>query len=304
MRAVQTRSALGVAIKPLFVQESNLGLKLFLGLLLVGALLFADLRYSGLANVRSALDTLLTPIYLVADIPSAIDDWQENTIRSRSRLLEDNDRLRRENLVLQGRSQQLASLQADNARLRTLLNSTALLRDDVLVSEIIGVSPDPVRHQLVLDKGAEAEVYEGQPLIDAQGLMGQVVEVGATTSRVLLVTDARHSVPVQVNRNGVRAVAEGVGSLDELAVRHVTATTDIQVGDLLVTSGLGGRFPIGYPVAVVSQVERNPGEAFASITAQPTAALDRARHVLLVFSGPPDLINEEPATPLVDIVRE
>lgn len=252
----------------------------------MAVLLVADLRYSGLATLRSGIDALLTPVYLIADIPSAIGDWQDSTIRSRQRLVEDNDRLRRENLVLQGRSQQLASLQADNARLRALLNSTALLRDDVLVSEIIGVSPDPVRHQLVLDKGAEANVYMGQALIDAEGLMGQVVEISATTSRVLLITDSTHSVPVQVNRNGVRAVAEGVGSLDQLAVQHVTATTDIQVGDLLVTSGLGGRFPIGYPVAMVSGVERNPGEAFAQISATPTAALDRVRHVLLVFSGP------------------
>jgi rod shape-determining protein MreC len=274
-------------IKPLFIQESNLGLRLFLALLLVAALLWADLRYSGLATVRSAIDTALTPIYLIADIPSLIGDWQDNTIRSRQRLLEDNDRLRRENLVLQARSQQLSSMQADNARLRTLLNSTALLRDDVLVSEIIGVSPDPVRHQLVLDKGAEAGVYLGQPLIDAQGLIGQVVGVGMTTSRVLLVTDSTHSVPVQVNRSGVRAVAEGMGSLDQLAVHHVTATTDIQAGDLLVTSGLGGRFPIGYPVAIVSAVERSPGEAFARIIATPTAELDRARHVLLVFSRSP-----------------
>ncbi|MDP5053625.1 MAG: rod shape-determining protein MreC [Congregibacter sp.] len=280
---------MGAAIKPLFIQESNLGLRFVLGLLLAGILLLADLRYSGLANLRSAVDTALTPIYMIANIPSALDAWQDNNIRSRQRLLEDNDRLRRENLVLQGRSQQLSSMQADNARLRALLNSTALLRDDVLVSEIIGVSPDPVRHQLVLDKGAEAEVYLGQPLIDSQGLMGQVVEVGLTTSRVLLITDPTHSVPVQVNRNGVRAVAEGMGSLDQLAVHHVTATTDIQVGDLLVTSGLGGRFPIGYPVASVSAVERNPGEAFAQITATPTAALDRARHVLLVFSRTPVL---------------
>ncbi len=257
-----------------------------LGALLVAVLLAADLRYSGLETARSVIDTLLTPVYLIADIPTMISNWQDDNIRSRSRLLDDNDRLRRENLVLQGRTQQLASLQADNTRLRALLNSTALLRDDVLVGEIIGVSPDPVRHQLVLDKGAEVDVYLGQALIDADGLMGQVVEVSSTTSRVLLVTDPTHSVPVQVNRNGVRAVAEGVGSLDELAIHHVAATTDIQQGDLLVTSGLGGRFPFGYPVAVVSEVQRNPGEAFARISARPTAALDRARHVLLVFGGP------------------
>lgn len=265
--------------------------------MLVATLLLADLRYSGLATVRSGIDTLLTPVYLIADIPSTIGDWQDEHIRSRARLLEDNDRLRRENLVLQGRSQQLASLQADNARLRALLNSTALLRDDVLVAEVIGVSPDPVRHQLVLDKGAEADVYVGQALIDAAGLMGQVVEVGSTTSRALLITDPTHSVPVQVNRSGVRAVAEGVGSLDQLAIRHVAATTDIQAGDLLVTSGLGGRFPIGYPVAIVASVERNPGEAFAQITAAPTAAMDRARHVLLVFRGPED---DAPLDPIRD----
>ncbi len=257
-----------------------------LGAFLIAALLAADLRYSGLATFRSVVDTALTPVYWIADIPRSLGAWQDRTIRSRSRLLEDNDRLRRENLILQGRSQQLASLQADNARLRALLNSTALLRDDVLVTEIIGVSPDPVRHQLVLDKGAEAEVYGGQPLIDANGLVGQVIEVSSTTSRVLLITDPTHSVPVQINRNGVRAVAEGVGSLDQLAIHHIAATTDIQPGDLLVTSGLGGRFPIGYPVAVVAAVERNPGEAFARITATPTAALDRIRHVLLVFAEP------------------
>ncbi|MEL7043542.1 MAG: rod shape-determining protein MreC [Pseudomonadota bacterium] len=283
-------------MKPLFIKESHLGTKLALAFTLVAILLVADLRYNGLAGLRSVVDTGLTPVYWIADIPSAISSWRDNTIRSRSRLIDDNDRLRRENLVLQGRSQQFASLQADNARLRALLNSTALLRDDVLVTEIIGVSPDPARHQFILDKGFEADVYEGQALIDASGLMGQVFEVGTTTSRVLLITDPTHSVPVQINRNGVRAVAEGVGSLDQLTIHHVAATTDIRVGDLLVTSGLGGRFPIGYPVAQVNAVERRPGEAFARVTAMPTAELDRVRHVLLVFGeARPQAVVEEVA---------
>ena len=251
---------------------------------MIVGLLVADLRYSRLETARSLLDTLLTPVYIVADIPSALARWQDRHLRSRSRLMEDNDQLTRENLVLKGRLQQMASLQANNARLRTLLNSSALLRDDVLVAEVIGVAPDPVRHQLLLDKGRGDDVYSGQPLIDADGLLGQVIEVSRFTSRVLLITDATHSVPVQVNRNGVRAVAEGTGSLDLLEVHHVAATTDISEGDLLVTSGLGQRFPIGYPVATVSRVDRDPGQAFARIEARPAAALDRARHVLLVFA--------------------
>ena len=251
------------------------------------ALLVVDLRYNSLDTSRALLDTVLSPIYWVADIPGRIGDWQEEHIQSRGTLQEENERLRRENLLLQGRSHQMASLQADNARLRALLNSTALLRDDVLVAELIGVSPDPVRHQVVLNKGEQDGVYLGAPLIDADGLMGQVVEVNEMTSRVLLITDATHSIPVQVNRNGVRAIAEGVGVLDSLEIRHVAATTDIRDGDLLVTSGLGGRFPVGYPVAEVARVERDPGQPFARIFARPSAALDRSRHVLLVFRTNP-----------------
>lgn len=252
---------------------------------MVIGLITADLRYNSMATTRSVLDTLGAPIYWVADLPLRVRDWAEEHIQSRVELLEARERLARENLVLQGRSQQMASLQAENVRLRALLNSSALLRDDVLVAELVGVSPDPMRHLLVLDKGEQDGVFVGQPLIDADGLMGQVVEVTTASSRALLITDATHSIPVQINRNGVRAIAEGTGSLGSLEIHHVSATTDIQLGDLLVTSGLGGRFPEGYPVAVVSEIERDPGRTFARVLARPSAALDRSRHVLLVFSA-------------------
>lgn len=252
---------------------------------MVVGLITADLRFNALQTTRSVLDTIGAPVYWVADLPARLGIWGNSQVRSRAELLEENERLGRENLVLQGRSQQMASLQAENVRLRALLNSSALLREDVLVAELIGVSPDPVRHQLVLSKGEKDGVFVGQPLIDADGLMGQIVEVSAGSARALLITDATHSIPVQVNRNGVRAIAEGTGSLGVMEIHHVSATTDIQTGDLLVTSGLGGRFPEGYPVAVVSQVERDPGEAFARVLASPSAALDRSRHVLLVFAA-------------------
>jgi rod shape-determining protein MreC len=251
-------------------------------------LIIADLRYSRLETTRSVLDTLGAPLYWVAGMPTRLWHTGKVQIQSRAGLLEENERLSRENPILQGRSQQMVALLAENVRLRGLLNSVAMLRDDVLVAELIGVSPDPVRHQLVLDKGDEDDVFVGQPLINADGLMGQVVEVSAATSRALLITDATHSIPVQVNRNGVRAIAEGTGSLGALEIRHVSATTDIQVGDLLETSGLGGRFPSGYPVAVVTEIERDPGKMFAHVVARPSAALDRSRYVLLVFSTQAD----------------
>ncbi len=262
-------------------------MRLVLAVLVISGLIVADLRFNALQGTRSMMEVVAAPIYWVADLPTRVNDWRETHLVSRSELLERNDRLQRENLVLQGRSQQMASLQAENIRLRALLNSSALLRDDVLVAELIGVAPDPVRHQLVLNKGEQDGVFVGQPLIDADGLLGQVIEVSPINSRVLLITDATHSIPVQVNRNGVRAIAEGSGTLTSLIIRHVSATTDIEEGDLLVTSGLGGRFPVGYPVAVVDSVERDPGEAFARVSATPSAALDRSRHVLLVFTTAP-----------------
>jgi rod shape-determining protein MreC len=256
-----------------------------LAAVIIVGLIFADLHYNKLQTGRAFLDGLATPVYWVASLPTRFTEWTDTNIQSRSQLLEDNERLQRENLILQGRSLQMASLQGENVRLRKLLNSTALLRDDVLVAELVGVSPDPERLQLILNKGQSDGVFVGQPLIDADGLMGQVVAVSGTSSRALLVTDITHSVPVRVNRNGVRAIAEGTGALGSLEIRHVATSTDIREGDLLVTSGLGGRFPEGYPVGVVTEVERDTGEAFAHVVAVPSAALDRTRHVLLVFKA-------------------
>ncbi len=262
---------------------------------MVVCLITADLRFNSLAQTRAVLDNLAAPVTWIADIPASLGAWRDTHIRARRQLLEDNQRLHRENLLLQGRSLQMASLQAENTRLRGLLNSTAMLRNDVLVAELIGVSPDPVRHQLVLNKGARDGVYVGQPLIDADGLMGQIIDVGELTSRVLLLTDQTHSLPVQVNRNGIRAIAEGTGSLDALEIQHISATTDIQEGDLLVSSGLGGRFPVGYPVGEVVLVQRDPGQPFARVIARPSAALNRSRHVLLVFIEAPE--EPVPAAP-------
>lgn len=247
-------------------------------------LIFIDHRFHWLKPVRYSLSVLVAPVQLLADIPSRMVEWSSESVRSRSSLEEENARLQSEVLVLNRRVQKLASTVAENTRLKELMNASDMLDDQVLIGEIIGVDPDPYRHEVIVSKGSEDGIYEGQAVLDAEGLMGQVVEVGMFTSRVLLITDTTHGVPVHVNRNGVRAIAVGSGDLDRLKLIHVPGTADIVRGDLLVSSGLGGRFPKGYPVGVVTEVERKQGQPFLIVSAQPMANLDRSRHVLLVFS--------------------
>jgi rod shape-determining protein MreC len=247
-------------------------------------LIFAGQRYNIMQRFESQLSVVAAPFYWLADIPSQISIWGSNNLRSFSSLVEENERLQSESLLLKAQVQKLASLEAENIRLRELLNSSAILDDSVLVAELIGISPDPLKHEIIVNKGEKDDVYVGQPVIDALGLMGQIVEVGPLQSRVLMITDSSHALPVQVNRNGVRSVAEGMGLYHELVLQHVAATTDIKVGDLLVSSGLGQRFPVGYPVAIVTEVTVDPGQSFAIVKARPSAALNRSRHVLLVFS--------------------
>lgn len=256
--------------------------------MLLGAIalffIVAAQRYDWFSKTESAVSVVATPFYWVTELPSRFMDWVGDSWRGRQTLMDENEQLRAESLLLKAKVQKLAALEAENVRLRELLNSSALLDDSVLVAELIGVSPDPRHHEIIINKGQSDGVYVGQPVLDAVGLMGQVIMVGPLHSRVLLITDATHALPVQINRNGVRSVAEGAGQYYELELQHVAATTDIKVGDLLVSSGLGGRFPAGYPVAVVSEVIIDPGQPFATVTATPSAALTRSRHVLLVFT--------------------
>ena len=238
-------------------------------------------------SLKSKAADFSAPFYWVSDIPARAGDWADNGMMPRAKLLQENEALRTELLVHKRKLQKMASLVAENVRLRQLLNSAELLEDRVIIAELIGVAPDPSIHKVILNKGSADGVYVGQAMVDAHGLMGQVVHVGSYSSQVLLITDTTHALPVQINRNGVRLVAEGIGSLYQLAVRHVASTVDVKVGDMLVSSGLGQRFPIGYPVAEVTEVRVNPGKPFAYVVARPMAEMNRSRHVLLVFDQPP-----------------
>ncbi|AMR68657.1 rod shape-determining protein MreC [Aquipseudomonas alcaligenes] len=243
-----------------------------------------DARFEVLQPLRSQLGLIVEPTYRVARLPMTL--WEEATqqIASRSELMAENEKLKAEGLLMQGRLQKLATLTEQNVRLRELLNSAALVEEKVLVTELIGVDPNPFTHRILIDKGEKDGVFLGQPVLDARGLMGQVVEIMPYTARVLLLTDTNHSIPVQVNRNGLRAIATGTGNPERLELRHVADTADIKEGDLLVSSGMGQRFPAGYPVATVNEVIHDSGQPFAIVRAVPTAALNRSRYMLLVFT--------------------
>ena len=261
-----------------------MGVRLLVLVVLSVALMVVDARFTLLKPVRSQMSLVLMQTYWVTDLPQRLIQGVASQFGSRTELVAENEKLKTENLLLQGRMQKLAALTEQNVRLRELLNSSALVNEKVEVAELIGMDPNPFTHRIIINKGERDGVVLGQPVLDARGLMGQVVELMPNTSRVLLLTDTTHSIPVQVNRNGLRAIASGTGNPERLELRHVADTADIKVGDLLVSSGLGQRFPAGYPVATVKEVIHDSGQPFAIVRAVPTAALNRSRYLLLVFS--------------------
>jgi len=248
------------------------------------ALMWVDGISPWLQPVRYITGYLLALPQQIAVVPGEVSEWFSESSSTRQELMAENKQLAARNLVLELRSQRLAAMEAENTELRELLSASEQVDDRVLVTSVIAVDPDPFSQQILINKGGEDGVFIGQPILDAHGLLGQVIDVMPYSARVLMIADSNHAIPVQVNRNGVRAIAVGTGSLDELELIYVPNTADIKKDDLLVSSGLGGRYPRGYPVAVVTSVENIPGKSFAVVKARPSAQLDRSRHLLLVFS--------------------
>lgn len=246
--------------------------------------MWVDHHYQWLKPVRYYLGYVLAPSQQIAVLPHSAGSWLDSTAINQKQLVKENQQLQARNLVLEYRSQRLATLEAENRELRELLNASKRVDDQVLATAIIGVSPDPYNLQLTINKGGHDGVFLGQPVLDASGLMGQIIDVMPYSASVLLIADANHAMPVQNNRNGVRAIAEGTGSIDQLELIYVPKTADIVEGDLLVSSGLGSRYPKGYPVAKVTSVENIPGLPFAKIMAKPSARLVSSQNLLLVFS--------------------
>ena len=233
-------------------------------------------------QVRSVMLSLATPIYVIAEAPYTLYEFAADISTDRQSLLQQREQLSAKLLRLEEGQQRVLFLQAENARLRQLLGSKAQLPSQATIAEIIGVPPDPDRAAVILDKGQDDGVQPGQAVVDAQGLFGQVVDVSSSTSWVILITDRKHAIPARNNRTGVRMIVGGIGVSDRLVLEDLPASTDVQDGDLIETSGLGGRFPPGYPVGTVASVEATQDSPYLQASLTPTAALLKVGHVLVI----------------------
>lgn len=243
----------------------------------------ADHWLNGLGRARTAIAAIVYPAQHAAGAVAAHYRQVSSALSARDALLEENETLRRERLLMRSRLQRLDSLRAENQRLKTLMGVAAAAPGRTMAAELTGIALDPFRRQVAISKGLREGVYRGQPLIDADGVMGQVIHVGPFSSTVLLITDANHSMPVQLNRNGLRSIAVGVGRNDALLLEYLPVNADVRVGDLVVSSGLGGRFPGGHPVGEVASITHTPGEPFFNVSVTPAARFEQNREVLLVW---------------------
>jgi rod shape-determining protein MreC len=254
--------------------------------LLALALIIVDKRYANLVKIRQFLSVVAYPVQVAVASPFEGWHWFRDSITTRDALRADKTKLEAELRVAQFRLQRYEALEAETVRLRALRDSTAGVTDRFVIGDVMNVDLDAFRERVLVDKGASDGIYVGQAVLDSGGVFGQVARVGQLTSEVILVSDAAHAIPVQINRNGLRTVAVGTGDTNRLKLPYLPTSADVVAGDLLVTSGLGGGFPAGYPVGTISEVKRDPAQSLADVDVKPAAALNRSSELLFVWLKP------------------
>ncbi len=267
----------------MFKRNSLLGLRAIIWIVVSLILLITSDQVSYVKQLRMMLNVVVAPLQYMVDMPIQWSRQLSSNFITQQELLEENAQLRARQLLLEARLQKLLAIEQDNAQLKQLLSSSTVINGKIVVGQLLAISLDPAIQQVVIDKGKNSAIYIGQPVLDAFGVMGQVIEVSPLSSQILLVTDTRSAVPVQDTRSGVRAIAAGLGYSNQLTLLHVPDTSDIAVGDVMVTSGLGQRFPYGYPMGVIKSVNKRTGDGFANVIIQPSAHVDRSRQVILVW---------------------
>ena len=275
----------------IFTRGPSLNNRLALALTMSVVLMFLDFRLDAFSSSRVFLNSLMSPIQYLANLPGQLLDVSAQRLTSRQALIAENEQLTNRLLLMSEKLQRFEVLERENAQLRRLLD--APVRQDMrkMVAELMAVDNTPYSQQIVINKGAIDGVFLGQAILDERGIVGQVMEVGTTNSRVVLISDVTHSIPVRSVRNNARFIASGGGVIDELFLEHVAHSTDVEVGDVLVSSGLGDVFPEGYPVAEVTEVVRDESRPFAQVTVLPLARLNRLKYLLILW--PNGVENEE-----------
>ena len=257
-----------------------------------------DHRYQHLQVVRSSIATAIYPLQYLAHVPSAIGEWLAENLAHRNDLIKENESLHEQALFNQAKLQRLALLESENARLRQLLDSPATPSNEkVLIGEILSVDLHPFKQLIAINKGTRHGVFEGQPLVGAKGIIGQVVEVFLLHSNALLISDPNHALLAESNRTNLRALLVGSGKVDRVQLKNVSSSADIRVGDLFQTSGLDGLYPPNYPIAEVTAITSHPGEAFLQVEARPLVDLDTIREVLLLWTSQINGKAEVPENP-------
>jgi len=291
-------------MQPLFLQGPSVILRTIILVVISIAVMVADHRWQHLETVRGNIETyIIYPLRYTINLPSQFINWSNESLSARQDLLEEKHKLEEQRLRARINLQKLSVLEKENARLRKMLSAQTKIGELVLVAEILSIDLDPYKQQVILNKGRKHEVYIGQSIIDAQGVMGQIIHLGEYSSTALLVSDPSHAIPVQVNRTGLRSTAFGSGNSQLLELRYIPHNADLKIGDQIFSSGLGGRFPPNYPVGEIVSIERPIGESFSTVLAEPIAHLDRSREVLLVWHNPPVkdvLLIEQKSTVIPD----
>ncbi|MDN3653499.1 rod shape-determining protein MreC [Thalassotalea ponticola] len=268
---------------PIFLEGYSSHRRMVTAVILSVLCIFLDHKLGRFDGFRVVLQSFVSPLQYIANAPRQIMDYASDNLVTRQQLQQQNQQLQMNELLLRERLLELDILKLENDRLRRLLASNVKADIKKMVAEIQSVDSDPYSHQVVINKGQNDGVYEGQPIINDTGVVGQVYRVGLNNARVLLITDITHAIPLRVKRNGLQVIARGTGSVKYMDVTHVTHSSDIQVGDVLVTSGLGGTFPEGYPVAIVNYVYDDPTKEFAQVRVSPLVAMNKLRYLLLLW---------------------
>lgn len=274
--------------------QSSLGIRLFFLVVLSIVLMTLDHRFHHVDTLRAGLSTLIYPVRYLVSMPSEFGGWASDTFKTRKTLREENQTLKTQNQLFKAELQKFNYVKTENMHLRALLKSSKEIGGKVLIAELLSVDLDPYKRQVVINKGSKDGVFVGQPMVDAQGVMGLVTQVGLISSTALLITDPNHSLPIQFLRTGLRAIAAGTGDEVKFELQHLPNSANIKVGDEFVTSGLGCIFPTGYPAGRILEIQTDPSLPFAKVIAEPTANLNKSREVLLVWPRSGDGSQQNP----------